>query len=404
MNPLHTLLSTLALLAAAALPAQTTPESRLVDALNRFAADLHGQLAATPEGPTCSPASISFALLMLLPGARGETTDEIANVLRLPAELRGETLVEAAKGLLQRTARVGNCGFGAGPQLRITNDFWGQTGHEFVAEYTELLRHAFGSHAFEVDFENDAEAARRSINARIADATNQRIRELIPAGMITPATRTVISNAIWYRGKWVHEFYRPEKLAPFHVSAERTVDVSMMYVKKDFWYAESPAWQAVALPMDDRAVQFEVVLPRAGRSLADAERALLSGDHMRRRAATLVQVGMPAFRVRGSHRLRGPLQALGLRSAFVPGAADFTGIDRTEPLVIDDVVHGTWIDVDEIGVEAAAATAVVLKAGAAIREDPKVLLADRPFAFGLRDHRTGLLLFVGRVTDPTAGP
>jgi serpin B len=114
-----------------------------------------------------------------------------------------------------------------------------------------------------------------------------------------------------------------------------------------------------------------------------------------------VRIELPRFAVTGSHGLKPALAALGLRAAFDPGRADFTGITTDEPLVIDDVVHQAWIQVDEEGAEAAAATAIVMKVGSKRPDgEPKLFRADHPFAFGLRDRKTGLLLFVGRVTDP----
>lgn len=385
---------------ATALPSQTAEPARdardhrvLADALNRFAADLHGRLAGTGN-PTCSPASIAFALLMLLPGARDNTRDEIAKALRLPAELRGDALHQAAANLLRETA------FEKGLDLRIANDFWGQLGHEFVPAYTELLQRSFASKPHTVDFRTDCDRARQQINRHIARVTNQRITELIPAGTLTSETRTVITNAIWYRGQWQHDFYRPDEPGTFHITPDRAVAAPMMHLTKDLYYTESEAWQAVSLPFKDQAIAFELIVPRQGQSLETAERALVLGRHQNQRNARLVQVSMPAFRVRAEHRLHTALAALGIRDAFAVDRADFSGIDASQPLHLSEIVHATWIQVDEHGVEAAAATAGIL-AGAAIRERPTPLVADRPFAFGLRDRRTGLLLFVGRCTDPT---
>ena len=379
--------------------------ARLVASLNRFAADLHAELgrAATP---TCSPASISFALLMLLPGARGDTAEQIATTLHLPADLRGERLLAAASALLHETRiKDGTCGFGDGnePALRIANDFWGQRGREFGADYLRALAEKFGSTAHPVDFARDCEGTRQRINQHVANVTNQRIEDLIPRGLLSPETRCVISNAIWYRGAWVHDFYRPEdKTEPFHVTPERTVDASMMHLKETLWYAGNDTWQIAAMPMKDKAMEFVVAVPRSHDGLAAAESALLAGDWIEDRGTSLVQLSMPAFRVRGRHQLSRVLQALGMRDAFDTTRADLTGILADEPLNVDEAVHATWIGVDEHGVEAAAATALVLKATAAVREDPVAMVADRPFAFAIRDRRTGLLMFVGRVTDPTA--
>ena len=178
----------------------------------------------------------------------------------------------------------------------------------------------------------------------------------------------------------------------------------MMHLTNTLYYAECAQWQAVSLPFKDHAVVFELVVPRKGQSLKDAEKALLTGDILKKRNAERVQLSMPAFKVSGAHRLRAPLNALGMRDAFINGRANFTGIDNKQPLFLGNVMHGVWIAVDERGVEAAAATALMSKCGAVkIAEPPKRILADRPFAFAMRDQRTGLLLFVGRLNDPTVG-
>ncbi|MCA8950907.1 MAG: serpin family protein [Planctomycetes bacterium] len=413
MNPLHSLLSRLVLLAAVSLsvaplavrltaqqPARETPEQQLVAALNRFAADLHGRLGAPPgDSALSSPASVAITLLMLLPGARGETADEIAAVLHLPPDLRGERLATAAQTLLAHTLVVSAEN---GAALRIANDLWGQAGREFGADWLKQLRDAFGGDAHEVDFAKDPDGARRRINERIAAATNRRIVDLVPPGVITPATRTVLSNAIWYRGSWLQEFHRADRPGAFHVTPARAVEAAMLWATSRYRYCETDAWQAVELPFDDDAIVFEIVLPRPGHDLAVAERALLEGKHRESLAAVDVRVGMPAFTIAGRHRLRDALTELGLRAAFDQARADFSGITRYEPLVLEDVIHGTFLRVDEHGVEAAAATVLVIEGRAAIRQ-PKVLQADRPFAFALRDRRTGLVLFAGRLIDPTIG-
>ena len=386
-------------------PAQEPPNDaqRLATACNAFAADLHEKLALAGP-PVCSPGSIAIALLMLLPGAEGETADEIATVLHLPDDLRGQALHRAAKELLQRTglSRGGASGDAATP-LVITNDLWVQQGLELAETYTKLLRDSFAAASHELDFAADPEAARAILNAAVAEATNQRIRELLQPSLVTSQTRVVLTNALWFQAGWSHAFAASATAdLPFTLAGGESVAVPTMRQTEHFGYGESDAWQALALPFAIGDVQFEVVVPRDGHDLAEAERGLL-----RRAYGTLreqrVAVELPRFTVRAAHRLRDPLQALGMRAAFDPVRADFSAMDPHDRIVVDDVVHETWIRVDEAGCEAAAATAVVLKLrGAVVQGPPKQFRADRPFAFGLRDRQTGLLLFVGRVHDPRA--
>lgn len=403
MNPIPLFASLFATTLLLPTPAQTPPTDaqRLASACNEFAADLHRQLARSGP-PTCSPGSIAIALLMLLPGAGGTTADEIATVLHLPEDLRGTAMQRAAKTLLQETGLLrGSAQRENETPLVITNDLWVQQGFELVPAYTQVLRDSFAAASRRVDFARDAEAARATINAAVAEATNQRIRELVPPGFVTDLTRVVLTNALWFRAGWQHAFPASSTAdLPFALGDGTRVTVPTMRQTGHFGYAENDAWQALSLPFATGDIEFEVVVPRDGHDLADAERALLRRSYGTLRGES-VDVELPRFAVRAAPKLRETLEALGMRAAFDAGRADFSAMDPDDRIVVDEVVHETWIRVDEAGCEAAAATAVVLKErGVAVPREPKAFRADRPFAFGLRDRSTGLLLFVARVDDP----
>lgn len=400
-KPLHVLLLAPALSMTAL--AQSDAQ-RLASACNQFAADLHGQLAASAQ-PTCSPGSISIALLMLLPAARGATADELATVLHLPEDLRGDRMHKAARDLLGAVGllpTVSPHGDREAPPLVITNDLWVQTGYDLVPSYVELLRRSFAATQRHADFRADAEAARTTINDYIQDATNDRIRDLLPPGLITPLTRVVLTNALWFKAGWEHPFSkRGTEPLPFTLAGGESVKVPTMRQVQFFGYAEQDGWQVLTMPFRGTTIECEIVLPREGAALADAERALLTRAYGATVQHERVHVELPRFTVQAAHGLQTALKALGMRTAFDARGADFSGMDPKNDLVVADVVHQTWIAVDEEGAEAAAATAVVLKERGAVRpSEPKQFQANRPFAFGLRDRETGLLLFVGRVSDP----
>lgn len=397
------------LLASASLfaqdPAPVTDDAQLLaTACNRFGAALHAQLQ--PGGnPTASPASIALALLLLEPGARGATHDELVRVLQLPKELRGKRLHDAVHALLRASALVseGKPDVDA-PALRLANDLWNQQGQPLVPDYVRVLTQSLLAGQHDVDFASDPEAARQRINAHIAKATNDRIRELLPKDLIDASTALVLTNALWLKGAWLHPFAKGRTGdAPFRLTPKETVPVPTMHVTEEFAFAETAQWQAVALPFAGGTLQAEFVVPKDGAELAAVERAAVAGEHLAAMQHDRVHVQLPRFRTASMHRLKQPLQALGLRAAFGDGEVDFRGIEPSNKLVVAEVVHQTWVQCDEDGVEAAAATAVVMKRTAAPAGDPKAFVADRPFAFVLRDVRTGLVLFTGRVTDPRSG-
>lgn len=394
---------------AQSLPAQSVPPDvrLLADAYNQFAVDLHGKLAANGAAANASPASIALALSMLLLGARGETERELLTALHLPEELRGARLHAAVDGLDESlgVARKGRHDQD-GPRLRIANDLWTQTGYPLVPEYGRLLDQYYHAGLHSLSFRGDPAGARKRINEHIATQTNQRIRDLLSEQTITAATRVVLTNALWLQAPWAHEFpVKDTRPQPFTDSAGQRADVPTMHVTESFDYAETADWQWVALPFQGGQLVCELMLPQPGKPAASAMPGLLAGAGASAANPQLVHVQMPQFRVRGAYRLREALVALGLASAFDAGKADFGGISTQHDLVVDDVVHQTWVQAAETGVEAAAATAVVLKdLGAKVPANAKHFVADRPFAFVLRHRPSGLVLFVGRVDDARPTP
>ncbi len=390
-------------LSAAAPSQQPMQDARLLAAsLNRFAVKLHEQLAKT--GPaTCSPASVGIALLMVLPGARGETAAELEKCLELPADLRGERLHLAVRELLRGLRDVG-----ADPdkaQLRIVDELWAQANYELVPVYIRTLKEDFASEAHAVDFVGDPQAAREQINTAIAKATNQRIPELIPADLIDKDTRLVLTNALWLKSPWLHPFSeRATAAAGFTLASGKSIEVPTMHVTEQFGYAENARWQAVRLPFANAALVCDVLLPAAGVSLDAAQQEVIAGAYLTGLSPTAVHVALPRFKVAAAQRLREALGAMGMQAAFDGMRADFTGMRTTRDLVVSEVVHQTWIEVDEKGAEAAAATAVVMKLWGAPARDPKQFRADRPFVFVIRHEPTGLVLFAGRVDDPSIAP
>jgi serpin B len=270
-------------------------------------------------------------------------------------------------------------------QLRITNDLWAQSGHAIVDAYATTLRRAFHAGCHAVAFRSDPDGVRQAINAHVAKATKDRIRDLLSAEHVTADTRVVLTNALWLKATWAEEFYnRATKPAPFTLASGERVEVPMMRRTGHHGYAETADWQCLVMAFRGGELVCEVMLPRAGKSLALAEQVLLTGAHRRGIASARVAVHLPRFRVESGAGLRATLAAMGLRTTFVPMVADFTGVSPEGQLVVGDVVHRAWIDLNEDGVEAAAATAAAMTVGSAMpaKEQPPI-----PFVARVDDQR-----------------
>ena len=368
--------------------------------VNLFAVDLYARLGSTEKGNLFfSPQSISTALAMTYVGARGETAQEMARTMhfslsqdRLPAGYA--ELMHALRGGGTQSYR-----------LSIANRLWGQRGMSFLDAFVAVTRREFGAELGLVDFATNAEGARGEINAWVAMETEQKIRDLIPAGVLGPDTRLVLANAIYFRGDWARQF---EKSAtheqPFHVSGGTTVAVPLMFAKMTVGFGERPdvGLKVVELPYKGDDLSMLVLLPDAPDGLAEME-AQLTAESLRQWTTGLarrdVLVYLPRFSMESGFGLGSTLAAMGMPLAF-SDRADFSGMNGTRDLSISAVLHKARVDVDEQGTEAAAATGVAVGVRAVRPEEPPTFRADHPFVFFIRHNPTGAILFLGRLTNP----
>lgn len=392
------------LLAVLAAPGNLIDAKLAAEAENRFGLDLYGQVAVAKGNLFFSPLSIHAALAMAFAGARGDTAAEMAKTLHLPGS-GAERLYRALTEALSAGSKVGSQEV---YRLFTANSLWVQQGYEFEKAYLDLVKADFGGELVVVDFEKATEAARAEINAWVEKRTSRKIRDLIPAGMLRPLTRLVLANAIYMESAWDKRF-EPELTveAPFHLDGERTVKAQLMHRLSAHRYFEGDGFQAVTLSYAANRLSMTVFLPAENSSLAAFEKKLaLEGltcwlDGMKSRP---VDLALPRFKMTSARTIAEALRALGMEKALKVGEADFTGIASTRELFIGQVVHKAYVDVNEEGTEAAAATAVDMLGSAApgVQEKPVVFKADRPFLFLIRHEQTGTILFMGRVTDPTA--
>jgi serine protease inhibitor len=390
-------------------------------ATNELGIDLHRQLATGDENLCISPYSIESALAMTFAGADGETRTEMARVLHFGDATDVPASFSALQhSLEQMSAKTGELvkeakKFG-GPSepitLNIANRLFAQKSYHFREAFLSLVKQNFGG-AFEpLDFVADPAAATQRINKWVADQTRDKIRDLIPGGALDKTTRLVLANALYLKAPWASEFSQnatqPE---PFFVRGA-PVDVPMMRKRsKDFGYARREGFTVVSLPYTGDDLQFVILLPDDINGLRGLE-SKLSGD-MLASCAKLekrdVDLHMPKFKLEPpTITLAKQFEALGMKTAFdkPQGSANFDKIAPRTPedyLYISQIFHKTFIAVDEKGTEAAAATAVAMLAGTALRPAPPPPIevkVDRPFVYAIQHVPSGVCLFLGRVTDP----
>lgn len=370
--------------------------SRVVEANTQFAFDLHRRLVAERSGNLFySPFSISTALAMTWAGARGGTADEMAAVLHFEAPADD---IHAGFQALLASLNVG-AGFG-GYELSSVNRLWGQQGFEFLAPFLALTQDRYGAGLAALDFQTQSETARRTINDWVAGQTHDRIQDLMPEGSVTPDTRLVLTNAVYYKGTWQYTFDpRLTSDASFRVDASRTVTVPMMHQKGEWTTGGDGKAQFLLLPYSGRDLDMMVLLPGLEEGLGGLESRLtpqLLREWLADSGEAEVDVYLPRFTMTSDFSLRPVLSQLGMGTAF-SDLADFTGICAAGGLTITDAVHKAFVKVNEEGTEAAAATGITV----GVTSMPASFTVNRPFLFLIRDNVTGSILFVGRVVDPT---
>lgn len=401
---LYSLLAT-CLLTGPALHAQTaqtaiSPEAAgLVEGNNHFALEIYRELADEEATGNLfiSPWSITTAFGMAWAGARGETADQMAEVLRFPTDqasnhaLFGELI--ATLNDIQEEGKL---------VLNTANAMWPTEGHTVLPEYARILDTYYDAHAESLDYRNDTEGSRQRINGWVADKTADRIKDLIARGVLSKDTAIVLTNAIYFKGAW-QTLFDPEETvdAVFHALDGSEIAVDMMRMREDLRFYEDDAVTMVTLPYHGEDLEAVLIAPRDG-TVRELEASLtpetLSSWLGRLEETEDVLVRLPRFSLRYKAELSTVLKALGMRLPFSREAADFSGIFGAANLFISSVLHETFLQVKEEGTEAAGATAIVIEVES-VNPMP-TFNGNRPFLFLIRDKVTGSLLFMGRVAAP----
>ncbi|KAL9959830.1 hypothetical protein ACROYT_G033187 [Oculina patagonica] len=374
-------------------------------ATNKFALDLHKCLADgnefTNDNLFYSPASLLIALAMTSYGARGNTAAELIKVLHV-ASVSSPDLNKSMKNFIDTL----NGASDENNKLLTANRLFVEKSFEILKAYKEGTREFYDAELAQVDYITNVEKAREEINRWVKEKTNDKIKNVIPPGMLSSDTRLTLVNAIYFKGLWLEQF-KKERTRPgsFFVSQNEEIKVQMMYQEADFKYSESEklACQILEMPYTGKKMSMVIYLPNETHGLAKLEEKM-TYDNFHESLSLVdasmdeVEVFLPKFKLTQQFDLNDVLSKMGAKEIFNPGKADLSGIS-TEPLFVSQVVHKAFVEVNEEGTEAAAATGVGVDA-ACLRPKP-TFKADHPFLFLIRHNSSGAILFLGRLMKPS---
>lgn len=368
-------------------------------ASNRFALDMYRELESKDENLFFSPWSLNTALTMTYEGARGKTADEMHSVLHLSAN---DSARQQSFSSLDQRFNANDSGY----KLSTASALWVDDGFPILGEYERMLDRIYRARASNLDFRGASEEARNTINLWVENETSEKIKELIPPRYVDSSTRLVLTSAIYFNGTWLKAFDRSLTMdEDFYTGDGMTIAVPMMrqlHEEAEFHYLETRDMQMLQMPYTGENLSLTILLPKT-HDIAPLESSLTIEKLAQWRAGLVrqrVDIYIPRFKLDANYFLKEKLTDLGMPTAFA--GADFSGISPGRELFITEVIHQAYVDINEEGTEAAAATAVAMKksvSAAPIGDIPE-FRADHPFIFMILDEETGCILFLGKVSDP----
>ena len=377
--------------------------SEVVSGNNEFAFDLYSKLNEGEDSNIFfSPYSMSTAVAIAYEGAEGQTEQEMRDVFHFPED---ESTMRSSFARIYNTINKGSSKY----IIHTANALWAQEDYTFLEEYTDAVERYYGGQTTNVDFVGDTESVRLRINHWVESQTNNKIKNLLTPGSINPITRLVITNAVYFKGDWANQFDKKDTTSEeFTTTGGNVVRADMMRLQDDdidFNYAETDTLQILEMPYKGEELSMLIILPKddSGDGLGEVE-AMLDADELESMKSGFreqtVYVYMPKFTFETKYQMANTLSDMGMPAAFQWPGADFSGMDGTHMLYISKVIHQAFVEVNEEGTEAAAATGIVMTIGAAPSQY-KIFRADHPFIFIIQEKSTGSILFMGRVVDPT---
>ncbi len=367
---------------------------KICESNNKFAFELYFKLKDKEENIFFSPLSINSAFLIVYEGSRGNTKKEIEDVFGFPEEkIRRPNFARVFNEINREDKKY---------TLYTANALWVQKDFRILKEYKEIIKKYYISEIENLDFAGETEKSRQIINSWVSEKTRGKIKDLIPQGGLNALTRAVITNAIYFKGNWLKKFdEKNTKEEDFFVSEEKRIKVPMMKMEKEiFNYFEDDKLQVIEIPYDGEEVSMFIFLPKSLdinsiNEYLNYEKFKEIKENIRREE---VDIYIPKFKMETKYLLNNVLYEMGIKDAFSEIDADFSGISGKKELFISNVYHKAYIEVNEEGTEAAAATGIVVEITAV--RFRKIFKADHPFVFLIYDKKLENILFLGRIVNP----
>ncbi len=372
---------------------QSSMPDKVADSLNQFSFDVYKSLSANNGNLFISPFSVATALSMTLAGTDGKTADEMASILYFSDHSKAlhKTLAEIFKSV-QQVSSV---------EINIANALFPSKTFSLNQSYTDLMNAVYNTDIITLDYQNATEESRNFINDWVEQQTNDRIKNLLTPGNLSPLTVMVLTNAIYFKGDWAYQFDKKKTVdGSFRSVTGESHTVPMMNQKQSFRFYQSEELKMLEMPFDENRFSMIFVLPDESIKLSTLEKGFDNKAFARisrNMKPVEVSVQIPRFRIEwGATDLSSILQTLGMKKAFTPNA-NFSVMTDKEGIYVNMVVHKAFVEVNEEGAEAAAATAVEMR----LTSMPETFsfIADRPFLFLIREMKTDLILFMGRVAE-----
>lgn len=369
----------------------------VMESNNRFGFDLYHQYKGKEGNLFFSPFSIFSALTMTYEGAEGKTAQEMRTVLNLPDD---KNILHAGLKSIYENINKKDKSY----QLTTANALWAQKNYPFIEEYFKIVEDVYDGRVTNLDFKTKKEKARLTINRWVEDKTNDKIKDLIPQGILSPETRLVLTNAVYFHADWMQPFSKEStKEGIFTLTSGCEIKNPMMHQTGHFNYGETDRIQILEMDYRGRDLSMLIILPKKN-NIGETE-SIFGTEKLNTWKKAMkyerVRVVLPKFKFETKTFMVDDLKEMGMTTAFTYPDADFTGMSPTGELYINKVIHQTFVEVAEYGTEAAAATAVTMKVTSAIpQEQPKIFQADHPFLFIIQQKQSGHILFMGRMSNP----